>query len=77
MMQKVGDVDFLVISNKPEEVMDFFVSMPEVINVYSKGKTRSSIKLKIGMNAGMDTLGMAGFILAGILCIGWVLRLIF
>src|SRR3989344_1053462 len=30
MQETVGDLDILVISKKPSEVMDFFVSMPEV-----------------------------------------------
>jgi DNA polymerase/3'-5' exonuclease PolX len=32
MKETIGDVDFLVISKKPEKVMNFFVSLPGVIN---------------------------------------------
>ncbi len=49
--ETIGDVDFLVISEEPEEVMNFFVSMLDVTHVYSKGKTRSSVKLKTDMDA--------------------------
>lgn len=51
MKETIGDADFLVVSNKPEKVMDFFTSMPDVIHVYNKGPTRSMVKLKIGLDA--------------------------
>ncbi|MEM2144912.1 MAG: helix-hairpin-helix domain-containing protein [Candidatus Jordarchaeaceae archaeon] len=50
MKETIGDADFLVISDSPKAVMDFFVSMPEVINVIGKGETKSSVKLKTGMD---------------------------
>jgi DNA polymerase (family 10) len=64
MQETVGDLDILVISSKPSEVMDFFVSMDEVASVHSKGRTKSSIKLKIGMDADLlvvseDSFGAA------------------
>lgn len=46
MKETIGDVDILVVSKKPEKVMAFFVSMPEVIKVWSKGSTRSSVRTK-------------------------------
>lgn len=48
--ETVGDVDFLVISDKPEKVIDFFTAMPSVVEVMAKGDTRAAIKLKIGLN---------------------------
>lgn len=55
MQETVGDLDILVISKKSSKVMDFFVSMPEVEAVYSKGSTKSSVRLKIGLpGQGMD-----------------------
>ena len=51
MQETVGDLDILVVSSKPSEVMDFFVSMDEVDSVHSEGKTKSSVRLKIGMDA--------------------------
>jgi len=50
MKETVGDVDFLVISKNPEKVMDFFVSLPEVIKVWGKGKTKSSVRMKEGFD---------------------------
>jgi len=56
MKETIGDADFLVISDKPKKVMDFFVSMPEVIDVIGKGETKSSVKLKTGMDADVRVL---------------------
>jgi DNA polymerase (family 10) len=50
MKETIGDADFLVISDNPQKVMDFFVSMPEVINIIGKGETKSSVKLKTGID---------------------------
>jgi len=44
--ETIGDVDILVVSKKPEKVMVFFVSMPEIVKVWSKGSTRSSVRTK-------------------------------
>jgi len=40
----IGDIDFLVLTDNPEPVMEFFVSMPNVVKVWGKGKTKSSIR---------------------------------
>ena len=61
MQETVGDLDILVISKKPAKVMDFFVKMPEVQAVYSKGPTKSSVRLKIGMDADLRVLSPESF----------------
>ena len=61
MKETIGDADFLVLSNKPEETMDFFVTMPDVAKVHSKGRTKSSIKLKTGMDADIRILAEESF----------------
>ena len=61
MKETVGDADFLVVSDKPMKIMDYFVSMPEVINIVDKGKTKSSVKLKSGMNADIRILPEQSF----------------
>lgn len=47
--ETVGDIDLLVVSVKPEEVMDHFVSYDQVETVYGKGKTKSSVRLTYGI----------------------------
>jgi DNA polymerase (family 10) len=61
MKETIGDVDFLVLSDNPGKVADFFVSMPEVIQVIEKGKTKSAVKLKTGMNADIRVLPEESF----------------
>ncbi|MBI4795264.1 MAG: DNA polymerase/3'-5' exonuclease PolX [Deltaproteobacteria bacterium] len=50
MKDTIGDVDFLVVSNHPEKVMDFFVSLPGVVKVWGHGSTKSSVRLKEGFD---------------------------
>ena len=45
MKETVGDVDFLVASDKPIKVMDSFVSLPGVIKIWGKGTTKTSVRL--------------------------------
>jgi DNA polymerase (family X) len=61
MKETIGDVDFLVASEKPEEIMRFFTTMPEVAEVIAKGDTKSSIKLNTGMNADLRVVPVTSF----------------
>jgi DNA polymerase (family 10) len=36
MKETIGDTDVLIISDKPNKVMDFFVAMPEVMEIIEK-----------------------------------------
>lgn len=46
MRATIGDIDILVISEKPKEVMEAFTGMDRVKKVVSRGKTRSSLVLE-------------------------------
>jgi len=48
--ETIGDADILIVSAKPKIVMDYFVSMPEVMSVIAHGDTKSSVKVKPGVN---------------------------
>jgi DNA polymerase (family 10) len=48
--ETIGDVDVLVVSKHPEKIMDFVAGMPEVRQVYGKGKTKTSVRLSSGLN---------------------------
>lgn len=50
MKETIGDVDILVTSKSPKKVMDFFVSQPDVVKVWGKGATKSSIRMKDGFD---------------------------
>lgn len=61
MKETVGDVDILVISSKPSQVMDFFTTMPEVQSVLAKGNTKSTVILKDGLQADVRVLEEKSF----------------
>ncbi len=61
MQETAGDLDILVISNKPAKVMDFFFFFPEVQDVIEKGPTKTSVRLKIGMDADVRVLPPESF----------------
>lgn len=50
MKETIGDIDILAVSANPQKVMDFFVSQPEVVKVWGKGLTKSSVRVKDGFD---------------------------
>ena len=59
--ETIGDADILAISRKPEKVMEFFVSMSEVMHVQGQGKTKSTVKLKNGMDVDLRVVSRESF----------------
>ncbi|MGH9992243.1 MAG: DNA polymerase/3'-5' exonuclease PolX [Nitrososphaera sp.] len=51
MRETIGDIDYLVSSEEPRTVMDFFVSMPEVDQVVGRGPAKAFVKLAGGIDA--------------------------
>lgn len=54
--ETIGDIDILIISKNSKPVMDFFTHMPEVEKVFAYGETKSSVKLKNGMDADLRVI---------------------
>ena len=54
--ETIGDLDFLVISKKPKQVIDAFTSMPEVKQVLAQGTTRSAVRLTNNLNVDLRVL---------------------
>lgn len=50
--ETIGDFDFVVVASRPKLVMDFFVSMPEVMHVYAKGTAKTLVRLNLGTGPG-------------------------
>ncbi len=48
--ETIGDIDLLVTTKEPVKTMDFFVSLPGVVKIWGKGRTKSSIRLKQGLD---------------------------
>ena len=44
--ETVRDIDILVISARPQKVMDVFIGLPSVKEVLAKGKTKASVRTK-------------------------------
>ncbi|PYK29108.1 MAG: DNA polymerase/3'-5' exonuclease PolX [Verrucomicrobia bacterium] len=47
----IGDIDFLVSSKQPSQVIEFFTSLPGIVSVSAKGDTKASVILKGGIQA--------------------------
>lgn len=50
MKETVGDLDYIVCASEPEKVMDFFVKMPEVEEVKSRGPAKVFVRLAGGID---------------------------
>ena len=59
--ETIGDVDILITSDKPKPVMDYFVSMPEVIQVWAHGETKSAIKIQGGLDIDLRVVPQASY----------------
>ena len=49
--ETVGDIDLMGTANKPEEVINAFVSLPQIREVLAKGPTKASVILPGGLQA--------------------------
>ncbi len=54
--ETIGDIDILAVSCAPEETMDKFVNMPDVVKVWGQGKTKSSVRLQSGIDVDLRVL---------------------
>ncbi len=56
MKETIGDIDVLATSKNPEKAIDFFTKMPNVAQVLAKGDTKSSVRLKEGMQVDLRVM---------------------
>lgn len=54
--ETIGDIDILASATDPATVMDRFVSLPEVEHVHAKGPGRTSVRLKLGLDADLRVI---------------------
>ncbi|MBO8142195.1 MAG: DNA polymerase/3'-5' exonuclease PolX [Firmicutes bacterium] len=59
--ETVRDVDLLVASPTPESVMEAFVRLPGVERVIARGDTKSSVILKVGLQADLRVVAQKEF----------------
>jgi DNA polymerase (family 10) len=51
MKETIGDIDYLVAASDPQQVIDFFVKMPEVQEILGRGQAKAFVKLASGIDA--------------------------
>src|SRR5205809_1309095 len=57
----VHDLDFLVATKKPEAIMAFFVSHPLVESIIAQGPTKSSVRLRSGIQCDLRVVSAAEY----------------
>ncbi|MGB7002062.1 MAG: DNA polymerase/3'-5' exonuclease PolX [Halobacteriota archaeon] len=60
MRETIGDIDLLVVSNRPRAVMDAFTNLDSVEDIVAKGDTKSSIVLR-GIDVDLRVVAEASF----------------
>ena len=61
MQETIGDVDIVITSKKPRAVMEDFVNMPEVGDVIARGNTKSSVRLRNGLEIDLRVVAPESF----------------
>ncbi len=59
--ETIGDLDFLAVSTQPDKVMEFFISLPDVVKVQAHGPTKSSVRLRQGLDADLRVIPAASY----------------
>ena len=59
--ETIGDIDILAVSNTPEKVMEEFIKLPFVLDVTAEGPTKTSVRLKWGLNADLRVVPPESF----------------
>lgn len=61
MRETVGDIDILALSNKPKEVMELFVNLPNVSSVVVSGDTKTTVWLDLGITCDLRIIDSSSF----------------
>ncbi len=61
MRETSGDIDILVASTKPRQVMDLFSKMDNVDRVIVKGDTKTTVHLRMGINCDLRVIPTESF----------------
>lgn len=59
--ETIGDIDILAIAKDSKKVMDIFTHLPEVESIQSQGPTRSTVRLKVGLEADLRVVPEESF----------------
>ncbi len=61
MEETIGDLDILAVSSQPAKVIEYFVKRQEVVKVWAKGTTKSSVRLKQGFDCDLRIVANKSF----------------
>lgn len=61
MRETVGDIDILALSDKPKEVMELFINLPNVSSVVASGDTKTTVWLDIGITCDLRIIKSSSF----------------
>jgi len=61
MKETIGDADILVVSDDPEKINEFFISLDGVVKVWGSGKTKSSVRMKRGYDIDLRVVPQKSF----------------
>ena len=59
--ETIGDIDILVISDRPEKIMERFLKLPQIAHIYATGKTKTMVRLKNGLDADLRVVPQKSF----------------
>ena len=59
--ETVGDIDILAVAKNSREIMEYFISMPNVEKLIAHGETKSSVRLDIGIDADLRVVPEKSF----------------
>lgn len=62
--ETVGDLDFLVASDEPSPIMDWFTVQPGILEVTAHGQTKSSVRIEGGLQVDLRVVPPAQFFFA-------------
>ncbi len=57
----IGDIDLVVSSKKPVEVIEFFVGLPGILKILAQGETKASVVLEGGIQSDLRVVGDAEY----------------
>ena len=59
--ETIGDIDILAVSSSPEKVMDRFIGLPQIAHIYGRGRTKTNVRLKNGLDADLRVVPKESF----------------
>lgn len=59
--ETIRDIDVLVVTKKPKAVMDFFTSLDSVDEIIAKGRSKSTVRLKEGIQSDLRVIKRKSF----------------